>query len=748
MNSNSIQNRIGSAGISLTESVVAGEPVSFTITYTAGYFGIDDSGSIKICTRFATDMGRPQFTAPEQPNYVSITASNGATLEYRFDPKDNIRPWDKTIYIKIVKGFFREGDQLLVHYGDPIGGSTGIRMQTFCEETFELKVLVDAFATYQYIEVPESPALKIVPGPATKWVAQIPTMRRVNEAFRLLLKAEDRWGNSTYKTDARFRLTSNLTVNGLPQEINLSSQNEGVLLLDGLSVAEKGDLFIQLNDSSGNFVCRSNPLRIVEDAELVPYWGELHGQSEETIGTNSINDYFAFARDKAGLDVIVHQGNDFQITTEFWEKIQLMTKEFLDEGQLVTFPGYEWSGNTGLGGDRNVLFFHEGETIRRSSHALVSDLTDVDTDCNSSEALFKSLKGTETVVFAHVGGRYADIQSHEGNLERSVEIHSAWGTFEWLLQDALRNGYRVGIVSNSDGHKGRPGASYPGASMFGSYGGLTCMLSRQLTREKIWESLLRRHHYGTTGNRMFMDVRVLLSKPGRSFMEDPQLGATEAESTQVGIMGDIIQTTEHEVTLQLEIIASAPIEKLEIRNGLTVLETVRPYKPSELGKRIRVIWAGAEYRGRGRETVWDGAASLAGNTIESVSQVNMYNLEKTVTQLDQSHLEWKAVTTGGFGGFDCVLSDPQAGMLTIETAQVNYTVPVAEIGFEELRIDAGGLDRHLRLVRLPDTNPHLQLSLERKLALNASGDNPLYVCVTQEDGHQAWSSPIYLFNQL
>ncbi|HBJ48075.1 MAG TPA: DUF3604 domain-containing protein, partial [Deltaproteobacteria bacterium] len=90
------------------------------------------------------------------------------------------------------------------------------------------------------------------------------------------------------------------------------------------------------------------------------------------------------------------------------------SKQFLDEGHLVTFPGYEWSGNTGLGGDRNVLFFHEGETIRRSSHALVSDLTDIDTDCNSSDALFQSLKGSETVVFAHVGGRYADIQSHEG----------------------------------------------------------------------------------------------------------------------------------------------------------------------------------------------------------------------------------------------------------------------------------------------------------------------------------------------
>jgi hypothetical protein len=102
---------------------------------------------------------------------------------------------------------------------------------------------------------------------------------------------------------------------------------------------------------------------------------------------------------------------------------------------------------------------------------------------------------------------------------------------------------------------------------------------------------------------MLMDVRVQISKPGLIFMEDPQLGATEEESTQVGMMGDIIQITEHEVTLQLEISASAPIEKLEIRKGLKVLETVRPYKPTELGKRIRVIWSGAEYRGRGRETV-------------------------------------------------------------------------------------------------------------------------------------------------
>ena len=76
--------------------------------------------------------------------------------------------------------------------------------------------------------------------------------------------------------------------------------------------------------------------------------------------------------------------NHFQITNEFWEKIQNITKDFLDDEQFVTFPGYEWSGNTGLGGDRNVIFFKEGEAIRRSSHALVDGINDLHSDCNSS----------------------------------------------------------------------------------------------------------------------------------------------------------------------------------------------------------------------------------------------------------------------------------------------------------------------------------------------------------------------------
>ena len=141
--------RMGSAMVEPAGPVEAGSYQSFTVTYTAGFFGIDDTGSIKIVQRFASDMGRPQFDDPAAANYVSVEASNGAVLHAEYDMKRNIRPWDKTLYIKVVRGFLREGDRIVVRFGDPRGGCPGIRVQTFCEETFEFRVLVDAHRDLQ-----------------------------------------------------------------------------------------------------------------------------------------------------------------------------------------------------------------------------------------------------------------------------------------------------------------------------------------------------------------------------------------------------------------------------------------------------------------------------------------------------------------------------------------------------------------------------------------------------------------------
>ena len=52
---------------------------TFTLVYTVGEFGLDDTGAIKIVHRWTDDSGVVQFNDPTQPNYVTATASNGSS---------------------------------------------------------------------------------------------------------------------------------------------------------------------------------------------------------------------------------------------------------------------------------------------------------------------------------------------------------------------------------------------------------------------------------------------------------------------------------------------------------------------------------------------------------------------------------------------------------------------------------------------------------------------------------------------
>ena len=57
---------------------------------------------------------------------------------------------------------------------------------------------------------------------------------------------------------------------------------------------------------------------------------------------------------------------------------------------------------------------------------------------------------------------------------------------------------------------------------------------------------------------------------------------------------------------------------------------------------------------------------------------------------------------------------------------------------------AGGLARQVAVYRLPDPNDCLDLDLCFRPRSLGIGDNPFYIRVEQEDGHLAWSSPIYI----
>ena len=525
---------MGSAALTPAGPFVAGSHAELTVVYTAGTFGIDDTGMVKISWRTTSDMSKPQFDKPQAANFTTVEASNGAKLEVWFD-RLNIRPWGNTLLIRVGRGYLRVGDTLTVRFGDRRQGSPGFRLQTNVEANVELKTSVDAFATYEFCELPAQPAFDLVPGPAASWKAILPSLAVVGEPFRLAVVAEDMWGNPTADAAGTVTLESSRPIRGLPNSLAIS-KGDGPRTVEGLVIDAEGDIDLEML-ASGNTIARANPLRVVAAAPFRRYWGDLHGQSGETIGMGSAEAYFRYARDAAFIDMVGHQGNDFQITDAFWKKLNQLTAEFDAPGKFVCLPGYEWSGNTGMGGDRNILYRREGRPIRRSSHILVEGQTSTEA-IYTADKLFHALEGEDAIVIAHVGGRYADVKyAHDGRLERAVEVHSTWGTFEWILHDAFEQGFRVGVVCHSDDHKGRPGATRPGASSFGAIGGLTCYFMPELTRDALFEALRHRRHYGTTGARIFLDLRGSFDQPVTGFAEDPQLGPTEEFATRQALDG-------------------------------------------------------------------------------------------------------------------------------------------------------------------------------------------------------------------
>jgi hypothetical protein len=733
---------MGSIRLTPSGPFVAGAHAELTLTYTAGTFGIDDTGMVKISWRTTSDMSKPQLDKPAAPNFTTVEASNGAKLDVWFD-RLNIRPYANTLLIRVGRGYLRAGDTLTVRMGDRRQGSPGYRLQTNCEARVELKTSIDAFATYEFTELPEQPAFALVPGSAAHWKAIWPSLAVVGEPFRLAIVVEDAWGNPTSEAERTLALVPSHPIRGLPQTVAIKC-GDGPRVLDDLVADAAGDVDLRLM-ADGQELARADPLRVVTAAPLRRYWGDLHGQSGESIGMGSAESYFRYARDLAFIDMVGHQGNDFQITDAFWTELNRLTAAFDAPGRFVCLPGYEWSGNTGMGGDRNIFFRREGRPIRRSSHILVEGQTS-SRAVYTAEELFRALAGEDAVVIAHVGGRYADIKcAHDGRLERSVEVHSTWGTFEWLLHDAFEKGYRVGVVCHSDDHKGRPGATKPGASTFGAIGGLTCYFMPELTRDALFEALRRRRHYGTTGTRLFLDLRATFDRPVMGFSEDPQLARGKEFAVREASMGDIIRPGSVPMRLAAEVIGTAPIERLDVLHGANVVRTARPFTATDLGRRVRVTWQGAEYRGRGRETVWQGKLALAGNRFARFAPVNFLNPERKVQETAPgTALAWTSVTTGNLASIDLWLETSRRGTLTLDTNVVSGAVDLTTLADDTVVFDGGGLGRRISVYRLPEQDWSRRLAVDHVVTFPGGADLPVYVRVTQSDGHQAWSSPIYL----
>lgn len=709
----SSESRLGWLSVTPTKAVSAGSRGTWYLTYTVGSVGVDEDGAIKIAFPFVSDWGVTQFENEDKPDYASVTTSGRARVVAHYDPQAHVRPWQRAIVIRIRDGYLSPGDTVTVVLGDTSHGSPGATAQSFCTPSFEFVALVDAFGTGLFAEVPTVGRFEVIAANTVELVVIAPSDAVVGEAFSIFVKGQDKWGNPTEDVGR------NISVQGEAIEVGPHETRDGMVHVQIVATA-RGLHRVQVDETVSGFSARSNPIR-VNETRVSPrhYWGDLHGQSGETIGTNTVDEYMRFARDKACLDFVGHQANDFQITNEIWAAIKAAVLEFHEPGRFITFNGYEWSGLTGAGGDRNVMFRGDDAELRRSGHWQVEDLSDLATDCYPLPELYAAFRGRDDVMLIpHVGGRYANMAFHDPELEPLVEILSTHGEFEWLYGDALAAGCHVGVTCGSDDHTGRPGASYPGGAGLGLKGGLLCVLAPGLSRDELWASLKRQACYGTTGDRILLDV----------------------ECNGSGIGGEVL--CDQPPVFRVSVAGTADVERIELRLGTEVVDVFPPKQARWRDRRkLRIVWRGARHKGRGRAATWDGSVNVRGTNIETVSTYAFDTPREGVTFWDSHKVQWKSTTRGDADGLVLVLSDPM-GDLEFRTDLVSFDIDLANL--EDVHtIDAGGVGLSASVEWLPTTEgPDVTVELLGRAPSNDLA--PYQVVVVQIDGGKAWSSPIWV----
>ena len=110
-------------------------------------------------------------------------------------------------------------------------------------------------------------------------------------------------------------------------------------------------------------------------------------------------------------------------------------------------------------------------------------------------------------------------------------------------------------------------------------------------------------------------------------------------------IGEITTSDQTSVTLDFEVIGTAPIERIDIFDGLDLVHAIRPWGEQSAGDRLRVTCAGQHYRGRGRLVKWDVQAAFDHGRIEKIKPIN-FGTQTVNPTVDDRHAEWKTVTGG------------------------------------------------------------------------------------------------------
>jgi hypothetical protein len=732
-------------------TAIAGEVGTWTLTYRVGSGGLVAGDRLVIDTDSDTDWEEPQTRNPAGTGYTEIRLPEGGGREKALAAALTVETVKK-MHLSLLSGALKEGEELSLIFG----AGPGLRMQTFAEERRYFHVtVVGAGGERRRLE--GSPSLRILGGPAVRLILIGPTTVSPGTPVRMVVKAEDRWGNpaSGFADEVTVRLADEEQALRLPVDRAVAWVEFSASSLEDTSV-------IRAVASAGRLRAEGNPMTVSADSGYRRLWGDFHGG--QLVDPEKIAAYYAYARDVSGLSFVSNQRNDHEMTDPEWELQKKTELDFYHPGEFIALPGYEWSADTHLGGDRIVLFPRHGLPLLRSSYSAVEgEEPDPARELPNQKALYDHYRFTNVVLLPHVGGRQSDIELHDPQLEHVVEIASTHGTFEWFYLDALRRGYKVGVVAGSDGYTGRPGSEFPGhiARRF-SRSGSAAILAEEFSLTGILDALRARRTYGTSGPRIYLDLRA----------EGPGIEGAAGLGEEVRATGP--------VRLTATVAGTAEIDRVDVFRRDTLIHTEVPEGRYE--GRWRVLMRGSSAWKCYTGVRWLGRLSLTGAPVSELEPLR-FDSPRSTAQAADSEVEWDTTNCGYSHGFEFSLGPEGAsgassrggagipfelsveshlyspmysgaelpGTMRISRAPAERThfvgvLPNGTAGPGSFGADLGPADRKVLLEPILEGRPR-ELSFIFTDPDIAPGVNPYWIRVTQRDMHNAWSSPVFVSYQ-
>jgi len=270
----------------------------------------------------------------------------------------------------------------------------------------------------------------------------------------------------------------------------------------------------------------------VGEKEYNFYFGQLHSHTNISDGQGSLEEAYAWARDKGKADffAVTDHSNWFdnekdtsnenvtdisESTSDEWKQMHEVADQFNKDGEFVAIAGFEmtWSGSTGGWGHINTFNTPWFASRSNSKMDLPAYYAHIAEDTDSISQL--NHPGKTFGDFADFG-YYSEVADNVvnlievGNGEGPIRGSGYFPSYEYYTR-ALDKGWHLAPSNNQDNHKG---------NWITSNEARTVILAQELTREDIFDAIRNYRVYSTEDRNLEIMYTVNGSVMG-SILDEP-----------------------------------------------------------------------------------------------------------------------------------------------------------------------------------------------------------------------------------